>query len=360
MKVLVCGAGVVGLACALELARDGHDVVVAERNPAPGQETSSRNSGVIHCGLYYPAGSLKAELCVTGRRRLLAFCEQLGVQHRLCGKLIVATEPEDASAIEALLRKGRENGVFPALQLWSPAKIRARFPNVAGFAGIWSAGSGIVDVHGLVTALARELSRAGGILLLATDVRRVTAGRSGWHVRLGTGGECEDHGFDAVINAAGHGSAEIARTAEVFAPTVYPVKGNYFRLHGPSPADALIYPVPSTHLVGLGVHLTIDMAGSARLGPDVQIATGSDDVMVATERKGDFLRAAQRFLPGLTADQLRPDFAAVRPKLAVDAFADFHIEQPAPGFVQLSGIESPGLTACLAIGRLVATTVGAG
>ena len=301
--------------------------------------------------------SLAVKSSLTKLLTLLSFCDRVGVRYRLCGKLIVATGLQDLDGLDRIERQAQSNPIEVDLQRWSATEVARRFPNVHATAALWCAATAVIDSHGLMRALSVSLKQLSAILLLGTTVDVLGRHARGWLVGLTTGGVREEHEFDVVVNAAGHGAQAIAAGAGVPAPAVIAVKGNYYVIVGESPADALIYPVPAPHLLGLGVHLTVDMAGVARLGPDTQPATSAEDTAVDSHLTDEFLASARRFLPGLRRDQLRPDFAGVRPKLAVDRFADFHIEMPVDGFVQLSGIESPGLTACLAIASYVAKMV---
>ncbi len=363
-RVLVIGAGVVGLAVADALATRGHDVVLCERHAAVGQETSSRNSEVLHAGLYYPPGSLKALLCVEGRERLVSFCRTEGVAHQWIGKAIVATDTEELPELAAIQTRAVACGAVP-LQPMTRAELARRLPQVRAVAGLWSPGTGIVDSHGLMQRLLARLLRQDGVLLLGREVVEAELVPSGgFRVTLQGAAGREVDRFDAVVNAAGLLADRVAR---LMAPDpkavtdVIPVKGSWFALAGPTPADALVYPVPAPHLLGLGVHLTVDRTGRARLGPDTQPATSLEDLRVDPSRAAAFLASAQRYLPGLRLQDLRPDTAGLRPKLAVDRFADFVVDERTswgrPGWIDLLGIESPGLTASLAIGARVSAMV---
>ena len=359
-RVIVIGAGVVGLAVAQALARRGSEVVVCERRSGIAQETSSRNSGVLHAGLYYPEGSQKAVLCVEGRERLARFLPEHGVEHRWVGKLIVACEATELPELERIHARAQACGAVP-LVAWSQADIVRRFPAVRAIAGLWSAGTGIVDAHGLAERLKHIAQAHDAMVLCGRTV--VAAEQNGNALRLGIQAAdaqaLEWLETDAVVNAAGLGADVVAQLpgTNPNLPQQRWVKGNWFALRGPAPVDALVYPVPAPHLLGLGTHLTVDLAGRARLGPDTEPVTDPSDLQVDPARAEAFARAAQRFLPQLKAEDLHPDQAGIRPKLALDRFADFHIarraELPLP-WIDLLGIESPGLTACLAIAERVA------
>lgn len=353
-RVLVIGGGVVGLACAHRLATLGDDVVLVERHRALGTETSSRNSEVVHAGIYYPKDSAKTRLCIAGRRLLLAFCEAENIAFSLTGKLIVAADTDELDALDAVYERAGLAGPDVPLVRVSAAEIAVRAPGVRAVAGLWSAGTGIVDGHAFMQRLAHRAADHGALVLLDHEVVGASWAGDGWRIELrNPAGERETHSFAAVVNAAGHRATAVAQLAGHGAPAQIAVKGSYFALGGPPPAATLVYPVPRPHLVGLGTHLTVDLSGRARLGPDVEIGADPADHRVDPRRRGAFATAARRLLPDLRDDDLRPDYAGFRPKLAVDRFADFHIAgrgtHGAKGWVDLCGIESPGLTASMAI-----------
>ena len=353
-SILVIGGGVVGLACAHMLAARGHDVVVVERNGLLGSETSSRNSEVIHAGIYYPVDSLKTRLCIEGRARLVAFCERENVPYRLCGKLIVACTDEERGALDTIETRAAAAGPAVPLQRWTASQVHDRAPAVRAVEALWSAGTGIVDGHAFMHRLRVRAEAHGALVLVGHRVIAASRSTGGYEVELAVDGHgTETHAFDCVINAAGHGANHVASLIGLQTPRQIAVKGNYFSIAGPAPADTLVYPVPRPNLVGLGTHLTIDLAGRGRLGPDVQLDADADNHTVDTSRAAAFLKAARHFLPALPDNALTPDYSGFRPKLATDRFADFHIAEEAardrPGWVNLLGIESPGLTASLAI-----------
>jgi L-2-hydroxyglutarate oxidase LhgO len=358
---LVVGAGVVGLAVARALAQTGREVVVVERHARIGTEISARNSGVIHAGLYYPAGSLKARLCVRGRELLYDFCARHGVEHRRCGKLLVATSTEQLPALEAVAAAARANGVAD-LEILDEQAARALEP-VACVAALLSPSTGIVDAHGLMLALLGEAERAGASLAVGSPVAALIPGPTGVEVLL-EGEAAPVLAARWVVNCAGLGAVDLARRttgmpAAAIPPLCY-AKGNYFSLAGRAPFSRLIYPVPEPG--GLGVHLTLDLAGQARFGPDVEWV---EELGYAVDpaRAPAFEAAIRAYWPALPEHSLTPDYAGIRPKIAGpgEPPADFHIAGPAehgvPGIVQLFGIESPGLTASLAIGEWVASIV---
>jgi L-2-hydroxyglutarate oxidase LhgO len=362
VDTVVIGAGVVGLAIARALALRGREVIVLEKNAAIGEETSSRNSEVIHAGLYYPAGSLKARLCTDGARRLYEFCEQRNVPYRRCGKLIVAVHAAQRPKLEALHAAAAANGVQLAWR--SAAEMRELEPAVVAAGALWSAGTGIVDSHALMLALRGDLESAGGSVALRS--RYLDAVPDGATLRLGidTGGERFDLNARTVINAGGLHAWRVAASldAQTPLPPQRYAKGNYFVLSGASPFTHLVYPLPEDG--GLGVHATLDLAGRVRFGPDVEwLPPGADadaiDYGVAPARAATFYRAVRGWWPELPDGALTPAYSGVRPKLTApgEPAADFIIAaaggRGAPRIVNLLGIESPGLTASLAIGEHV-------
>jgi L-2-hydroxyglutarate oxidase LhgO len=361
VDTVVVGAGVVGLACARALALAGREVLVLEAAAAIGTGVSSRSSEVIHAGIYYPAGSLKARLGVRGRRLLYDYCAARGVPHRRCGKLIVATADGQQEQLVELQERGALNGVDD-LVLISRAAALALEPALACTAALLSPSSGIIDTHALMLAMQGDLEAAGGAVVTRTRVR---SGRlEGGGVQLNT----EDGTTlraRLLVNCAGLGAQSLAHAIEGFPaeriPPLYLAKGNYFSIARRSPFRHLIYPVPEA--AGLGVHLTLDLAGQARFGPDVEwIQRENYDVDPA--RCSSFYAEIRKYWPGLPEGSLEPAYAGIRPKVQGpgEAAADFVIAGPEthgqPGIVQLFGIESPGITASLAIGEHVAALAG--
>ena len=358
IDVAVIGAGVVGLACAAELARAGMEVVVIEAERSIGTGVSSRNSEVIHAGIYYPKGSLKARLCVEGKALLYAFCESHGVAHRRCGKLIVAQEAE----LQALLRIQRhatDNGVTD-LQLLDRAAVHQLEPEIEAHAALLSPSTGIVDSHGLMLALQGEAERHGAMLALESRVVGGAVEQQAIRLQVASAGEVTPLVCRHVVNAAGLTAPDVAACISGFPQDLVPVpryaKGHYFSLTRRAPFSRLIYPVPEPG--GLGIHLTLDLGGQAKFGPNVQwVSEPSFDVDAALA--GRFHAAVSRYWPALQLEDLSPAYAGVRPKIVGpdEGDADFRIDGPqdhgVPGLVQLFGIESPGLTSCLAIARLV-------
>ncbi|MBU6271605.1 MAG: NAD(P)/FAD-dependent oxidoreductase [Betaproteobacteria bacterium] len=351
---VVIGAGVVGLAVARALAMAGREVILLESADAFGTETSSRNSEVIHAGIYYPAGSLKARLCVQGRRQLYAYCAERGIAHRRCGKLIVANGPEQVAQLAGIERHARANGV-EELQVLDGAQARALEPALRCDAALLSPVTGIIDSHGLMLALLGEAQDHGAMLALKSPLLGATVSAQGIELRVG-GDEPMALRARTVVNSAGLHAPAVAARIEGLDPRHVPVaglcKGNYFSLIGRAPFSRLIYPVPER--AGLGVHLTLDLAGQGRFGPDVQWIDAID-YSVDPARCANFTEAIRSYWPGLPDDSLAPGYSGIRPKLGgpADAAADFVIQAPAehgvPGLVNLFGIESPGLTSSLAI-----------
>ncbi len=363
MQVLVVGAGVVGLAVARAAALAGADVVVAEAGTAIGTGISSRNSEVIHAGIYYPTGSARARLCAPSRRLLYDYCVSHGVPHRKCGKLIVATREAELAALEALQAQGRRNGV-EGLELIDAAAARRLEPALVCAAALCSPETGIIDSHAFMTALRGDLEDRGGSIALNTRIERLAPGKPGW--KAGFGHEPLGHEpaewvhFDAVVNAAGLGAQRLSAATEGYpaerVPRLRLAKGNYFGLAGRPAFTRLIYPVPVPG--GLGVHVTLDLAGRMRFGPDVEwIDTESYDVDPG--RAAAFYRSIRDYWPGLPDGALLPDYAGIRPKLTGpgEPAADFMIDAPRDhglaGLVHLFGIESPGLTSALSLAREV-------
>jgi L-2-hydroxyglutarate oxidase LhgO len=356
VDVAVIGAGVVGLAVGRALAAQGLDTAVLERNPRPGQETSSRHSGVLHAGLYYPTGSLKARLCVEGRRALVAFCQRHDVPHAVCGKVIVATSEAEEAELQRLHAQGLDNGV-EGLERITGAQVRQREPSVRATAGLLSAATAIVSSDDLVAALERSLLARGGLVLPGNEVVALQPTGDHWTVTVQPL-RGEAHSFEAgqVVNAAGLAAAAVARLAGEDDLQVHYCRGDYFWTTRPV-VRGLVYPVPEPGLRGLGVHTTVDLAGRIRFGPDT---TWIDDIAydVDPSKAPAFAAALARYLDGIDVADLQPDTSGIRPKLTRDdRFTDFLLRRGPSGLVTLAGIESPGLTSCLALGREVADLI---
>ena len=362
VDVLVIGAGVVGLSVARALALAGREVVVLEAETLVGSQMSSRNSEVIHAGIYYPQGSLKARLCVEGRRRLYAYCAERGVAHRKCGKLIVASTPDQLPMLDDLLAKAEANGVENMRRL-TKAETLAMEPALRAEGALLSPETGIVDSHGLMLAYQGEAEDHGAAVAFAAPVEGGEAGEDG--VTIEAAGMTLK--ARAVVNCAALNAVAVAGRLRGFPAAHLPplalARGNYFSLTGPTPFSRLIYPAPEPG--GLGIHLTLDLQGRARFGPDVEWIEAVD-YAVNVARGERFYAAIRRYWPDLPENALAPAYAGIRPKIGPDpaGFADFTIQGPEthgrPGLWNLFGIESPGLTSSLALGELVRDRVKVG
>lgn len=357
--IVVVGGGIVGLAVGRALAALGHETLVLERHETPGQETTSRNSGVIHSGIYYPTGSLKAQMCVRGRDLLYQYCAQRGVSHRRCGKLIVAASAQ-VPALHALRRKAVDNGVAD-LTLLTAAQAVELEPEVRCAAALLSPSTGIVDVHELLLAYLSDLESRSGTLVLKCELTAAVAVRGGLVLHVRSEDDVAEVQCRWLINCAGLSAIDLLRQIDGYPQrslrTAHYAKGNYFACHGVRPFQRLVYPMPSN--AGLGVHATLDLDGTTRFGPDVEWVA-RPDYHVDPQRAAAFYTAIREYWPGIPADCLQPGYAGVRPKLVGPeaAPADFEIEGPSQhgvvGLINLLGIESPGLTSSLAIAERVA------
>ena len=361
VDAVVVGAGVVGLAVARALALQGREVLVLEAADAIGTGTSARNSEVIHAGMYYAPGSLKAQLCVQGKQMLYAYCAERGIGHQRCGKLIVATDAGQLAQLENIRAQAAANGVLD-LVLLDRAGARALEPQLECTGALLSPSTGIVDSHGLMLALLGDLENAGGVLALNSPLALMESAQAAIILEAVDGTRLQAR---TVVNAAGLQAPALARRCAGldarWVPTPYFAKGNYFTLSGRAPFTHLIYPAPQA--AGLGVHLTLDLGGQAKFGPDVQWVDSPDDLVVDPARGDAFYAEVRKYWPGLPDGALQPGYAGIRPKIQAphEAAKDFLIQGPAvhgvPGLVNLFGIESPGLTSCLAIGDYVARMV---
>ncbi|WP_283105369.1 NAD(P)/FAD-dependent oxidoreductase [Pseudomonas moorei] len=351
---VVVGAGVVGLAVARALAMSGREVVLVEAGAGIGVGISSRNSEVIHAGIYYPGGSLKAQLCVEGKQRLYAFCDERGVRYQRLGKLIVASDDAQRLALQALLGQGRRNGVDD-LQWLDADQARELEPALSCVAALWSPSTGIVDAHGLMLAFQADAEARGASLAFQTPLLSARCIEQGFELHMG-GAEPMTLSCRELINCAGLSAPQVASQIEGLASQHVPVahlcKGSYFSFSGRAPFRHLVYPAPES--AGLGVHMTLDLGGQARFGPDVEWVD-EVDYRVAPHRADGFYQAIRRYWPGLPDHSLQPAYSGIRPKISGpnDPAADFRISGPTehgvPGLVNLFGIESPGLTSCLAL-----------
>ena len=361
---VVIGAGVVGLAIARALALAGRDVTILEKNAGFGEETSARNSEVIHAGIYYPTNSLKARLCVEGHHLLYAFCESRKIGHKKIGKLIVATHDGQTAQLNRLLHQARDNDVGDLMQL-SRTDIAALEPELSAREGLFSPSTGIIDSHQYMLALLGEAQSAGADLARNAEVTAIAKGSDGFKLTLRNAGEMMTLETPILINSAGLWAPKVAGMIDAldpkFVPPTFLAKGNYVALIPKSPFRHLVYPVPEPG--GLGVHLTLDLAGQARFGPNVEWLSIHDpaaiDYSVSSTMPDIFAPLIATYWPKITPAMLAPGYSGVRPKTGgpQDPNADFRIEGPAThgvdGLVNLLGIDSPGLTASLAIAEWV-------
>jgi L-2-hydroxyglutarate oxidase LhgO len=358
VECVVIGAGIVGLAVARSLAEAGREVLVLEQAGAIGTQTSSRNSEVIHAGIYYRPSSLMARFCVAGRKALYEYCAAHGVPHRRCGKLIVATTAAEAEMLESIRQRAANNGVTD-LEKLSGAEACAMEPALNCAAALLSPSTGIIESHSFMLALQGDMEAAGGVIAFHSPVEGIAAAEPGFV--LDVGGEQPTRLKCALlVNAAGLQAPDLAARITALprslVPQTYYAKGNYFTLSGHTPFSRLIYPVPVPG--GLGVHLTLDLAGQARFGPDVEWVE-EIDYTVDASRAESFYAAIRRYWPGLPDGALQPGYCGIRPKIVPPAVAqqDFVVQGPQvhgiPGLVNLFGIESPGLTASLALAEAV-------
>ncbi|KIO38367.1 NAD(P)/FAD-dependent oxidoreductase [Shewanella sp. cp20] len=362
---VVIGAGVIGLAVAASLSRRFASVLLIDRAEAIGTGISSRNSEVIHAGIYYPTGSLKARLCVEGRQRLYAYCDRRGITVNPLGKVIVATQTEQEAQLDVLLDQGRANGVTELYPL-SRRQLAELEPTLAATGGLFSPSTGIVDSHGLMLSLLAEAEEHGAIFCPHSEFIAAQAGGNGFRVELKQQGERMSIDTSYLINCAGLYATQTAARIEGLAkssiPPLHWCKGHYFAYQGKSPFSHLIYPVPEPGLKGLGVHATLDLGGQLKFGPDTQYLTpgSQESYQVPDALRLGFFEAISRYYPAVEIDRLVPAYAGIRPKLQGpddSEVADFLIQGEAEhgvaGLVNLIGIESPGLTASLAIAELV-------
>ena len=355
LDAVVVGAGVVGLAVARALAMSGREVVILEAEDAIGTHTSSRNSEVIHAGIYYPKGSLKARSCVAGKERLYEYCVSHGVPHRRSGKLIVASSENQLDELRAIQQKAHANGVTDVVWM-TRAQVVALEPAVQCAAGLYSPSTGIIDSHSLMLAYQGDAESHGAMLALKSSLDRAEVVQDGFALQVGE----EKIKTALLVNSAGLKAPSVAKAIEGYdaklAPGEFYAKGNYYTLTGKSPFSRLVYPVPEPG--GLGVHVTLDMAGQARFGPDVEWVE-KIGYEVDPRRAERFYAAIRRYWPGLPDGALAPGYSGIRPKTAGqgEPAPDFQIQGPQahgiPGLVHLFGIESPGLTASLALAEEV-------
>ena len=361
---VVVGAGVVGLAVARALALAGREVIVIEVEDCIGSGISSRNSEVIHAGIYYPAGSLKALLCVKGRQQLYRYCEERHVPFKRCGKLIVASDEPQQLKLQHILQQARANGVDD-LRFLDQAQVHRREPQINCVSALWSPSTGVIDSHRCMLALQADLENSGGVVVCNTTMTAGSATSGALVLELQSGDSAFKMAASTVVNCAGLGSDKLARAIDGIRLETLPsykyAKGNYFGYAGKSPFSSLIYPVPNEY--GLGVHVTHDIGGNLRFGPDVEWVDELD-YEVDPQRGEVFYQAIRSFWPELPDNSLLPAYSGIRPKINGKglAAADFVIQDErthgVAGLINLFGIESPGLTSSLALADHVSEIVG--
>ena len=348
--VLVIGSGVIGLACARELVIKGFDVLIVEKQSMVGSDTSSRNSGVIHAGIYYTQNSLKAKLCVEGKKLLYEFCQKNDIKFKRCEKLIVSNGERQSKALVDLQKRAADNSVETIFI--TGAEAQHLEPELSAHGALLSKSTGIIDVQNYMDVLSREIANFDGLFALNTEIRKIKPDSNAVVVKgISCGDEFEEN-FDFVINSAGHGAYALAKKYMSNLPDIHPkfAKGDYFSLSGKPPFSRLIYPMPNEH--GLGIHFTLDFDGGCKFGPDVDWV---DDFsyLVDSNKEVLFRERIQEYWPTIVDRKLLPDYAGIRPKLKMN---DFFIQYE-NNVVTLLGIESPGLTASLSIARNVSAKI---
>ena len=363
IHTIVIGAGAIGLAIGREIAGTGRDCLIIESTPSIGQGISSRNSEVIHAGIYYPRGSNKAMLCVEGKAALYAFCDEFSVPVNRCGKLIVATNSEELEQLDGIANTAYNNGVVDLIRL-TQGQVAEIEPNVYATGALLSPSTGILSAQDYMNALLGDYEAKGGLLSTRASVTHLARDSRGFKVKVTMQDDQSEITItsDCVINAAGLGAQAVTNVTDGFpknaVPRLYYCKGNYFAMTGKSPFKQLIYPVPPASGAGLGIHATLDLGGQVKFGPDVEYVTQAS-YEVSAAALPDYYQAIRRYFPALKSGSLTPSYAGIRPKIQgpADPPADFIIREESslgfPGLVNLFGIESPGLTASLAIAKLV-------
>ena len=367
-EITIVGAGVVGLAIAEKLSEDHSDVFLIEKHPTFGQETSSRSSEVIHAGIYYPKGSLKSKLCVTGKVLLYDYCKKYDIPYNNCGKLIVATSLDEIPIIEGIRQTAFNNGVDD-LEVLGQGAISEIEPNIFALRALHSPSTGIVDSHSLMKQYETRTLNNGGQIVYGSEVTGIKKIKNGYEVTL-LDSDKAIYSFTSriLINSAGLTSDKISEMAGMPDDNLKILfcKGEYFRLNPPKNKliKRLIYPVPVQNLEGIGIHVTIDMGGGVKLGPDVTwLESNTYDYKVDASKQEAFFRSARKFLPFLHIDDISPEMAGIRPKIQKpgEAVRDFYIkeesERGCPGFINLIGMESPGLTSSLSIANYVRSLI---
>jgi L-2-hydroxyglutarate oxidase LhgO len=363
-QITIIGAGVVGLAIAERLSMEFRDVFIIERHPTFGQETSSRNSEVIHAGIYYPKGSLKSQMCVEGKKLLYEYCRKYDIPFKNCGKLIVATSPDEISILEGIKNTAENNGVDD-LVILNKNQIAELEPSVYALQAIFSPSTGIVETHSLMKRYETNTINSGGQIVYGSEVTGIGKIENGYEITL-LDSDKNTYKFTThvVINAAGLTSDKISEMAGMEDDRLKIIfcKGEYFRVNPPKNRliNRLVYPVPVHNLEGIGIHVTIEMGGGVKLGPDVTyLESNTYDYKVTPLKQEAFLKSVRKFLPFLEFDDLSPEMAGIRPKIQKpgEPVRDFYIKEETergnPGFVNLIGIESPGLTSSLSIAYYV-------
>lgn len=358
IQCIIIGAGVVGLSIARKMAMQSYTTLIVEENQTIGMGVSSRNSEVIHAGLYYTPGSLKAKLCVSGKEMLYQYCQEKGIAYKRLGKLLVATEDNQLTELHKIKETAETNGVHD-LQLLSPAEAQALEPNLRCVAALLSPSTGIIDSHGLMLALQGDAENHGAQCVFHSPLLSVDIRDGLFYCQFG-GEEAIELSCDILINAAGLNAPLLAKNFkgldQCYVPPAYYCKGSYFTLSTTSPFTRLIYPMPNKS--GLGVHLTLDLGGQAKFGPDTEWV---DEINydIEASRSDSFYEAVRQYWPGLPDGALNPGYTGIRPKITnqFEVAADFYISTPTehhiPNLINLFGIESPGLTSCLAIAEYV-------
>ena len=363
---LVIGAGVIGLAIAKRLSDSGKECLVIEKNGAFGEETSSRNSEVIHAGIYYPQNSLKAELCVEGKTALYRYCQSRHIPHQQLGKLIVATSEDEESQLDLIEQKAINNGVTD-LNWLNHQQLKSIEPNVKATSALLSPSTGIIDVHQYMLSLVGDIEDANNSIVYYAEVHQIEQTPSGWTVHLFNQGEKLSIQCRWLINAAGLHANKLAQMYQTDTPNLHFCRGLYFSYSAKNLFKHLIYPVPEKNTVGLGIHATLDLAGQVKFGPDTHYLDSIDytfpEGSTLSDTKQQWIAAIQRYFPDIEKERLTPSYAGIRPKLSAagEAAKDFTIEGPAQhklnNLIHLLGIESPGLTSSLAIARYVETLI---